>query len=149
MFKQARFVGKVTSSVITEVSGLAASRRHNDVLYTHNDSGGKSRIFAIDATSGQRRATITISGAESVDWEDIAAGPCPGGQGHCIYIGDIGGNSGRRADTIYRVQEPDELQDEMTIALDSFLKFRYDALFILDPSLTIAMESFLKVRYDA
>jgi hypothetical protein len=39
------------------------------------------------------------------DWEDIAVGPCP--QGSCVYIADIGDNSGTRKHiTVYRVVEP-------------------------------------------
>ena len=39
---------------VTEASGICASRTHNNVLYTHNDSGDYShRIYAINATSGE------------------------------------------------------------------------------------------------
>jgi hypothetical protein len=41
-----------------------------------------------------------------VDWEDIALGPCPGGD--CLYVGDVGDNQERRREvTIYRFPEPD------------------------------------------
>jgi hypothetical protein len=46
-----------------------------------------------------------VTGAEVVDWEDIALGPCP--SGNCLYIGDIGDNNASRSSiTIYRTPEP-------------------------------------------
>ena len=46
-FDNGHHAGTVTSSQITEASGICASRTHKDVLYTHNDSGDTHRIFAI------------------------------------------------------------------------------------------------------
>ncbi len=90
---------------LTESSGVAASRSHAGILWTHNDSGHPATLFATD-TSGARLGRWTIPGAGSVDWEDIALGPCP--RGSCLYIGDIGDNGERRASvTIYRIPEPD------------------------------------------
>ncbi len=37
----------MTNLAINEASGLAASRRNDGVLYTHNDSGDTGRVFAI------------------------------------------------------------------------------------------------------
>lgn len=113
----------MTSNIINEASGLCASRRHKDVLYTHNDSGGESRIFAIDSKSGRRLATLNIDGAESKDWEDIACGPCPDG-GHCVYIGDVGGNVKRPGNVVYRIQEPVAIEDQ-NITIDGKLAYRY------------------------
>ncbi|XP_062585509.1 uncharacterized protein LOC134247184 [Saccostrea cucullata] len=124
-FESGHHVGTVTSHSITEASGICASRTHHDVLYTHNDSGGTHRIFAISATSGHRLATIYINGAHSQDWEDIACGPCPGGSGHCIYISDTGGNAGYDANTIYRIREPSSIHDQ-SVNLDGTLEFSWD-----------------------
>ncbi|KAK3088298.1 hypothetical protein FSP39_017222, partial [Pinctada imbricata] len=118
-------LGYVKNPLITEASGLAASRRHEHILYTHNDSGGESRVFAIGRFTGRYVATITVRGAENVDWEDIAVGPCtPGGQS-CIYIADTGGNTDRKSNTVYRIREPSILAN-VTVDLDSTLKFRWD-----------------------
>jgi len=116
--------GHINSGSINEASGICASRTHPNVLYTHNDSGGKNRIFAI-STTGQLLATIYINGATAHDWEDIACGPCPGGSGNCIYIADTGGNAGGDANTIYRIREPGSIHDQ-TVQLDSKLKFSWD-----------------------
>ncbi len=50
--------------------------------------------------------TIDISGAQAVDWEDIAR--APPGRGSDLYLGDIGDNAKQRASVqVYRVAEPD------------------------------------------
>ncbi|HYO62603.1 MAG TPA: hypothetical protein VER08_02990, partial [Pyrinomonadaceae bacterium] len=47
-----------------------------------------------------------VAGAQIVDWEDIAAGPGPGGRSY-IYVGDIGDNDNSRAAVVvYRFPEP-------------------------------------------
>lgn len=89
---------------LTEASGIAVSRRTPGVLWSHNDSGEPSLVAV--STDGKTRGRVYVSGASSGDWEDVEVGSCP--QGSCIYIGDIGDNSGRRREVfIYRVPEPD------------------------------------------
>jgi hypothetical protein len=82
-------VGTVTSHHIKEASGLAASRTHRGILYTHNDRGGNPEIFVIDSTSGHRISTITVNVDHNshLDWEDIAYGFCQ--FGYCLYIRKI------------------------------------------------------------
>ncbi len=90
--------------LLRETSGLAASRRHPGVLWTHDDSGGEPALYALDA-GGRLLGTVRVTGAVNVDWEDIALGPCA--TGDCLYIGDIGDNEARRPSVqIYRVPEP-------------------------------------------
>jgi hypothetical protein len=89
---------------VPEASGLAISRRHDGMLWTHNDSGNEPILFAID-TSGRERGHVRVS-ARLRDWEDISAAPCPAGD--CLYIGDIGDNSMSRKNVqVLRVPEPD------------------------------------------
>ncbi|XP_064596817.1 uncharacterized protein LOC135463489 [Liolophura sinensis] len=113
--------GLVDHGSIPEGSGLAASRRHPGILYTHNDHGGKNKIFALDATNARLRATFTISGATNHDWEDIAVGTC--GQETCIYIGDIG-DGGPQPHTIYRVKEPRDIRDQ-SLPVESKLLYEF------------------------
>ncbi len=42
-FDNGRVVGRVDNSKIRDISGMAASRRHNAVLYVHNDQDGDNR----------------------------------------------------------------------------------------------------------
>lgn len=97
--------GRVAASAANELSGLALSREQADVLWTHNDSGDRARVFAV-APDGRLLAELAVTGAENVDWEDIATGPAPGG-GEALYIADTGDNERRRAEVVvYRVAEP-------------------------------------------
>jgi hypothetical protein len=89
---------------IVESSGLALSRRNPGVLWTHNDSGHEPFLFAIDS-NGRTHGKVRVTGAELVDWEDMALGPCDAGD--CLFIGDIGDNLGNRDSiSIYVVPEP-------------------------------------------
>jgi hypothetical protein len=101
----ATVTGHVRAAAATELSGLVLSRSQRGVLWTHNDSGDRPRVFAV-APSGRLLAEVAIAGADAVDWEDIAIGPAPGG-GDALYIADTGDNAEERADvTVYRVPEP-------------------------------------------
>jgi hypothetical protein len=86
-----------------EASGLAISRRTPGVVWTHNDSGHKTDLFAVDVTGAPRgRVRVPVV---TRDWEDISAGRC--GIGDCLYIADIGDNRlARDRIRIYRVPEP-------------------------------------------
>jgi hypothetical protein len=89
---------------VPEASGLAVSRRRPGLIWTHNDSGNESDLFALDA-SGTVLATVRMP-IRTRDWEDISAAPCPSGE--CLYIADIGDNElARKAVQVYRLPEPD------------------------------------------
>jgi len=99
--------GTFRSPRLTESSGVAVSRAHAGILWTHNDSGDGPYLYATDL-NGTDRGALRVPGAEAVDWEDIALGPCPRQPGDCLYVGDTGDNLERRARvTIYAVPEPD------------------------------------------
>jgi hypothetical protein len=91
---------------LPETSGLAISRRTPGLLWSHNDSGNESVLFAIDAAGAvQGRVRLAV---RTRDWEDISAADCLSDHSdHCLYIADIGDNSAsRRRFRIYRVPEP-------------------------------------------
>jgi hypothetical protein len=91
--------GHVDAPAAIELSGLVLSQTHRGVLWTHNDSGNSARLLAISAR-GRLLGELDVSGAENVDWEDIATA-----HGH-LYVGDIGDNLGQRTDVaVYRVSE--------------------------------------------
>jgi hypothetical protein len=92
---------RIQDDRVRESSGLARSTYDRKLVWTHNDSGGGPQIFAV-RKNGSTRGVLTLRGASSRDWEDMAAGPR-----HTLWIADIGDN-GRRRDTIsvYRVKEP-------------------------------------------
>lgn len=73
--------------------------------------------------------TIEIDGASAVDYEDIACGPCDVTSGNCIYIADVGGNTGAVSNTVYKIREPEvDLTrgngSTIHVPLESTLEFR-------------------------
>lgn len=99
----------LTDPRITESSGLAASRQHDGVYWTHNDSEDGPYVYAVDGETGETLATITLRGiGEPRDVEAISLGP-----GNQLYVGDIGDNMDGSWSYvwIYRFPEPKQLRD--------------------------------------
>ncbi|MEU3283313.1 WD40 repeat domain-containing protein, partial [Streptomyces antibioticus] len=47
---------------ITESSGLAASRQHPGIYWTHNDQDTGAYLYAVDSGTGETVARITMTG---------------------------------------------------------------------------------------
>jgi hypothetical protein len=95
---------------VVESSGLAASRRHPGVLWTHNDSGDAARLFAI-GRDGRVLATLRLAGVRARDWEALAVGRDDRGR-PALFVGDVGDNLDVWPSvTVYRVAEPARLRD--------------------------------------
>jgi hypothetical protein len=106
LFEMGKALCVIHDDAIEEASGLAVSRSNPGLLWTHNDSGDKSRLFLID-TAGNIKATVWIDSARNRDWEDIAIGPGPVEGKTYLYIADIGDNEAEhRKKYIYRIEEP-------------------------------------------
>ncbi|MEU1125692.1 WD40 repeat domain-containing protein [Streptomyces sp. NPDC005899] len=106
---------------ITESSGLAASRLHPGVYWTHNDSEDGPYVYAVDSRTGRTVATITMRGVgEPRDVEAISLGP----DGN-LYVGDIGDNLDGSWDHvwIYRFPEPAKLADATVRAVQFDVKY--------------------------
>ncbi|MFN2559852.1 MAG: hypothetical protein ABR571_00970 [Jatrophihabitans sp.] len=97
---------RIADSRIAEASGIAPGRVSPGVVYMQNDSGDTNRFFALDVRTGATAATVTVTGARNVDWEDIAVGPGAGGRSS-VWLADTGDNTaGRDEVQVYRVAEP-------------------------------------------
>ncbi|MEU0337094.1 WD40 repeat domain-containing protein [Streptomyces sp. NPDC006193] len=106
---------------ITESSGLAASRQHPGVYWTHNDSDDGPYLYAVDSGTGKTVARITLRGIGSPrDVEAVSIGPH-----NEIYVGDIGDNFGGRWPYvwIYRLPEPKRLTDRTVTATQYVVKY--------------------------
>ncbi|MFJ8676423.1 hypothetical protein [Streptomyces sp. NPDC093589] len=111
----------IGDSRITESSGLAASRAHPGIYWTHNDSDDGPYIYAVDGRTGRTVARITLRGIGAPrDVEAISIGP----DGD-IYVGDIGDNLGGTWDHvwIYRFPEPKQLRDATVTATQFDVKY--------------------------
>lgn len=107
----------ITDPRIKESSGLAASRIHPGVYWTHNDSDDGPYVYAVDSATGRTVARVTMTGVgKPRDIEAISLGP--DGQ---LYVGDIGDNLGGTWDHvwIYRFPEPKTLAD-VTLKAEQF-----------------------------
>ncbi|MEU3985529.1 WD40 repeat domain-containing protein [Streptomyces sp. NPDC026672] len=106
---------------ITESSGLAASRQHPGIYWTHNDSDDGPYIYAVDSATGATVATVTLSGVGTPrDVEAISIGP-----DNQIYVGDIGDNLGGTWPYvwIYRLPEPKVLENRTIRATQYVVKY--------------------------
>ena len=104
-FNDSQDLGTIENNQIKESSGIVASYRNKGLIWTHNDSGDKNRLFAMDA-NGKGTREFYLEGANNRDWEAISMATFP--EGSFIYVGDIGDNNNEfPTSTIYRVQEPE------------------------------------------
>lgn len=98
-------MGPIGSTDIDEASGLAASVSNPGIWWTHNDSGGRPEVYALDDT-GRLVATVRLLGADAIDWEDIAVAVDDSGD-EIVHVGDIGDNDANREHlTIYSFRAP-------------------------------------------
>jgi len=100
----ARQIATLNNKRINESSGLACSHRFRDLLYTHNDSGDRPRIYAI-STGGADEGTFELAKTAALDWEDMCSFQM-GGKSY-LLVGDIGDNFKLRPTvTLYLAEEP-------------------------------------------
>jgi hypothetical protein len=98
-------VGHISHATASETSGIAASRRDRDLLWTHNDSAGQPVLYAL-GTDGRLRGAVRITGLKNTDWEDIASFELDGQP--WLLIADTGDNgSNRKNCALYVIAEPD------------------------------------------
>lgn len=128
LFDFGKSLALINDENLEESSGLAESFANPNLLWTHNDSGDKARIFLIDY-EGKVKATVWLDSAKNRDWEDIAIGPGPEAGKNYLYIADIGDNESEFPyKYIYRIEEP--LIDvsktkDTTIQKVDVIKFQY------------------------
>ena len=103
-FAKAATNGMVNIPLLTEASGIAASRNNPGVLWTHNDSGNPAVVYALDS-QGRNLGTYALPGNN--DNEDIGIGPGPVPNVAYLYVADFGDNNVNRANIhIYQIPEP-------------------------------------------
>ncbi len=105
-------VGEVQSPQLGEISGVAESLDHQDVLWVHNDAGNTRRLYAL-SRDGEQLAAVSLQGVDSGDWEDIARSTDPETGASLLYVGDVGDNAVTREHiTVYRLPEPAVPEDD-------------------------------------
>jgi hypothetical protein len=105
----AQLSGVILDTRLSDLSGLAASRVHPDVLWMLNDGGNPSDLYAVGSRGGVQ-ATFRVAGVDNTDWEDVAAFELD--HRHYLLIADTGDNGGlRRTLQLHVVEEPRALAD--------------------------------------
>jgi len=100
---------------LKETSGLAYV---DGTLWTHNDSGGEAKLYAIDTNNGKILKTVVISNASNIDWEDLAFNKTH------LFIGDFGNNKGTRKHLkIYKIKR-DDLKTKSSVEAE-VIRFSY------------------------
>jgi hypothetical protein len=107
----ASFAGPLDAGLMAEprsreASGLAASRRTPEIVWTHDDSDGSPILHALDTRDGSLRGQVRVAGVQNIDWEDIASFELRGEAWLCA--GDTGDNRGGRPEILLHfLREPD------------------------------------------
>lgn len=107
------FAGPVKAGALAEprnreASGLAISRRAPDLIWTHEDSDGATKLYALDLR-GAARGALRVEGVDNIDWEDVASFEWQGRAWLCIA--DVGDNNAVRPFVLLHfVEEPEPAQ---------------------------------------
>jgi hypothetical protein len=111
------FFKTVLANEISESSGIIYS---DGKLWTHNDAGNSSAIFAVDTASGKIVQTVYIDNHQNIDWEDITS------DGKYIYVCDCGNNKGSRTDlSVLKIKKSDIKNDSIVHLNAESISFSY------------------------
>lgn len=83
-------IAHIKNKEIGEGSGLVKSRAYPGLYWTHNDSGGKARLYAIRFNANKSASIVSrldLKGVKNRDWEDISI--AANGD---LYVSDTGNN---------------------------------------------------------
>lgn len=119
-------VGSLRDAELSEVSGLAASRRSPDLLWAVNDGGNPLRLYALSHQGEVRKVydvDLPVSATET-DWEDLAAFDYAGRP--YLVIADVGDNqSWRRSVRLWIVEEPEPTRASSRVTPRWRIELRY------------------------
>jgi hypothetical protein len=95
---------------IEESSGIEITKK-SDLIWTLQDSGNKSILYALNDT-GEMVNKLAVLNEKNTDWEDLTSDD----QGN-IYIGDFGNNKNKRQDlSIYKINAADLNLKEVNVS---------------------------------
>ena len=122
-WSRAQYAGLFIDPDLGEVSGLAASRAHPGLFWAQSDGANGNKLVAIKG-DGSRVATLTVAGAENIDWEDLDSFDLDGK--HYLLVADTGDNGGiRKHLVLYVIEEPGRLRDGDTVRTAWSIDFRW------------------------
>ena len=90
---------------VSEISGMALSRRADGLLWVINDSDHGATLYALDARGDVQHA-VAVDGVANTDWEDLDAFTLDGRD--YLLVADTGDNGGLRKElALVVVAEPE------------------------------------------
>ena len=105
--------GTLSAKALREVSGMATSRRRDDLFWVHNDSGARARVYAMTST-GRDLGSIKIRSATARDWEDMASFEFDGRP--MLVVADVGDNNAKRPLVwLHVIEEPVVPEDGLAV----------------------------------
>ena len=100
-----QWMGQIESRRLDESSGLAASQRYEDILWSMNDSGSEAELFAL-TIRGEHVGRWSIDLPKPTDWEAMDSFQWRGK--NYLLVADIGDNFAMRGSVSYTIlEEPD------------------------------------------
>ena len=112
-WSEVRWSGDIQEPLLNESSGLAASNRHEDLLWSINDSGDGPNLFAM-STTGRARGQWQIATATPIDWEAMSSFQLDGES--YLLVADVGDNFAIRSTVSFLVvREPSLEQDQSVL----------------------------------
>ena len=118
-----QIAGLMVDANLDEISGIAASRREDGVLWAIDDSGKPANLYAI-SHRGSRLGTFKVEGIEKTDWEDIASFDLDGKP--YLLIADTGDNGGiRKTLSLHVIAEPENIEAGGTVKPAWSIRFRW------------------------
>jgi len=95
----------IRNPILEEISGIAFSKLHPNLIYAQTDSGGEPAVYLLDSL-GNELGKIMLKGVKNRDWEDLAVAVGPDGKCY-IYVAEIGDNAAVHPSVfIYKIPEP-------------------------------------------
>lgn len=123
-WSEVRWLGDIEDPRLNESSGLAASNRQADLLWSINDSGDGANIYAM-STLGAALGRWQVASGMPVDWEAMDSFVLNGE--HYLLLADVGDNfAARDAVSLIVIKEPTLTQDQnKPIAVEWRIEFTY------------------------
>ncbi|HEU0213190.1 MAG TPA: hypothetical protein VFR13_03825 [Jiangellaceae bacterium] len=117
--------GSLSSELVVEVSGVAASHSAAGVYYVVGDEPGTDEVVAV-RDDGTLVARIGVAGMSAENAEALAVGACgPHDSNPCVFVADIGDHVGRPYVVVYRFQEPDLTAPPPNVVAADALRYSY------------------------
>lgn len=113
---------ELRSAALTELSGLAVSRRDPRLVWAVNDSGNAASLVALNAQA-EVVGVVPVQDGYNHDWEDLASFELDGRP--WLLIADTGDNFSLRAE-VALILVPEPQRTDRSVLPERLIRFRYE-----------------------